>query len=242
MRAWIETRRVGSIALVLGAALIWGPLPASAETITLGQLAPPGSTGTGNTVTYQVSSGPSSPAYTVPAGSWTITSWSVRGGTLTSTARIQVWRPTATPGQQMLLAQSSALATVPPGGVGPFSTSIAVQGGDLLGLRVGSGNIDDLDVGSAVTGDVARKVSPPGSDPTTGQTVGPDGSDYAYTELGGRVEYRRDALAPDHANHRNRPAGRRPQEVQEEARPQAQEVPKAGAAVACLARRRFGTQ
>src|SRR3990172_9774881 len=135
---------------VLAATAIWFPSTATAATSTLGEIAPPGSfdPGGGDSVTFQYQTGPASPSYSVPAGNWTITSWDVRGGTMLSTARLQVWRPTPGMNQHTLVAQSD-LATVPAGTSGPFTTSIPVQQSDVLGLRVGTGNIDDIVVPAA---------------------------------------------------------------------------------------------
>jgi hypothetical protein len=163
-------------------------------TVILGQIAPPGSTGPPDVETFQVGTGASSPSYAVPPGNWTVTSWSVRGGSVTSTAALQAWRPTPGADQHTLVAESDT-ATLPPGSSAPFATSIAVQEGDVLGVDTESGDIADF-VSSGVTGDILRRVSPDGSDPDLGQTVGSPG-DFSYSQSGGRVNVAATVAGPD---------------------------------------------
>jgi len=87
--------------------------------------------------TVQVASAGSS--YAVPAGAWQITDWSaVASGSQDGTVALEVWSATATAGTYQLVAISPAQALT--AGSGPSSfhldAPIAVQGGDLLGLRV----------------------------------------------------------------------------------------------------------
>lgn len=78
-------------------------------------------------------------SYAVPAGDWIVTSWSTRAGdgpTLAGSLQLEMWRPTGTANQFMLVG-ISPVGTTTPSGTNTFSLAapIAVQGGDLLGLR-----------------------------------------------------------------------------------------------------------
>jgi hypothetical protein len=116
---------------VVAAAALWLAPSASALpiTMTIGQVAPPGSSGSCSACTdYQETTGAGSPSYTVPAalpgGSWTVISWSIRGGTsVDGRARLRVFRPTGTPNQFKLVAESAEEA-VPAGSALSFATSI----------------------------------------------------------------------------------------------------------------------
>src|SRR5262245_3141430 len=93
-----------SLGLAIG---VWFAPSATAASVTLGQVAPPGgfSGSCGACSDVQFSTDPASPSYAVPGlpaggGPWTVTSWSFRGGDggTTPTSRLLVWRRTATPG------------------------------------------------------------------------------------------------------------------------------------------------
>jgi hypothetical protein len=87
--------------------------------------------------TVQMSS--SGPSYTVPAGGGFITAWSMQGGAATDVgpAGLEVWRPTATAGSYTLVG-TSPLTSMTPSVMNNFNlaTPIAVQAGDLIGLRL----------------------------------------------------------------------------------------------------------
>jgi hypothetical protein len=111
---------------------------ASAETRTIGQIAPPGSNGGCFGCTeFQIATAPSSPSYDVPPGRWTVTSWTSQGGTTDSLLRLRVFRPGPAAGEYTVLAESAEM-TVPAGASPPFATSLPVQGGDLIGVRTGT--------------------------------------------------------------------------------------------------------
>ena len=81
----------------------------------------------------QVSNDPASFSYVVPPGGpWTVTSWSARGGSMVDSARLLVFRPTSTPGQYQLVA-NSADAVIDPVAAPAIPVSIPVQPGDRLG-------------------------------------------------------------------------------------------------------------
>src|SRR5262249_1719279 len=78
---------------------------ARAINVTLGALAPPSSGGCGNCEVFQRRNG-TGPSYRVPAGKWTITSWSTQGGGGgDGRARLVVFRQTLA-GQFKLVKQS----------------------------------------------------------------------------------------------------------------------------------------
>jgi hypothetical protein len=87
--------------------------------------------------TVQMSS--SGPTYAVPTGGGFITAWSMQGGSATDIGPVglQVWRPTATPGSYTLVG-TSPLTSLTPSVMNNFNlaTPIAVQAGDLIGLRL----------------------------------------------------------------------------------------------------------
>lgn len=90
--------------------------------------------GTGIDTVQTASSGAS---YAVPAGGGTITGWSTQAGADAGPAALLVWRPTATAGTYMLVGESP-LVTLTAGTLNTFnlSTPIAVNAGDLIGLRL----------------------------------------------------------------------------------------------------------
>ena len=79
-----------------------------------------------------------SPSYVVPAGRWVLVSWSHRAKAVTGRELgLRVWRSTATAGIYTLVG-AGALRTLTAGGINTFYERIGVEGGDLLGLRVGN--------------------------------------------------------------------------------------------------------
>jgi hypothetical protein len=79
----------------------------------------------------------SSGSYAVPALGGSITSWSTQAGPLAGPVGLQVWRPTTT-ALTYVLVGSSPLVSLVPSTLNTFTlaTPIAVQEGDLLGLRI----------------------------------------------------------------------------------------------------------
>jgi hypothetical protein len=167
-------------ALAIAAGCLVAPASAGAVTATVGQVAPPASSGACFSCTMlQVQT--DAVSYTVPAGNWTLTNWSIRGGaTMAGNARLRIFRPTGMTDQWRLVAESAEMP-VPASAVTDFPVSIPVQGGDVLGLRTG-----------AVAGDIAANY-PGGSamdvswlvvgDPTLNQTVGPGGDITSATQI-----------------------------------------------------------
>jgi hypothetical protein len=164
-----------AFALILCGAL-WIGAPARAATVSIGHVAPAGAPGGCSGCTgLQLSSDPSSPSYVVPAGGpWTITSWSARGGaTMADSARLRVFRETAVAGRFQLVAESEetpiAVAAAPANPV-----SIAVEPGDLIGLRTfGGGGDMPVVYPSAAAVDVFGAVP---AMMVVGETAGPGGT------------------------------------------------------------------
>jgi hypothetical protein len=141
-------------------------LSASANALTLGKVAPPGGGGCTSCESFQRDVAAGQPSYRVPAGIWTITSWSAQGGgSAAGQARLRVYRPTGKSGQFKLVKQSK-FETIPANGHPSFATSLNVQGGDLLGLVTVSG------VGTGYPSITGNEVSNVPCAPKVGQLVG----------------------------------------------------------------------
>jgi hypothetical protein len=116
-----------SFALLLAAA-VWS---AAAGAVTIGQTGTGATCGnTGFIVQTGVSAGTS---FTVPAGNWTLTQWSTQASAVGGTMAVLVFRPTAAPGSYLVVGAGSPMVLTP-SVRNSFAASIAVQGGDLLGL------------------------------------------------------------------------------------------------------------
>jgi len=167
-----RTRALRFSTLALGLAVASGlPLTGAAFARSLGSLAPPNYGGCTSCEVFQGSTALGQPSYVVPHGNWTITSWRAQGGgTAAGHAKLRIYRPTNVAGQFKLLAES-ALMTIPKNGHPSFTVSIAVRGGDLLGIQT----VDNLPsaYSSGVSGDNSSTV-PCG--PTVGQRVGAETS------------------------------------------------------------------
>jgi hypothetical protein len=121
---------------LVGAAVFAGL--AGAETITRGQVgADTACTTPGDFVVAQtgVSGGTS---YTIPAGNWTITSWSAQGGSGGQEALV-VFRPSGTPNEYTVVASAGPRSLA--AGLNTFNANIKVKGGDLIGLWVPAGTV-----------------------------------------------------------------------------------------------------
>lgn len=130
-------RRITIVTALLGAAAVFGTTaPAFAATV-IGQNAMSSGIGCGGATRIQtsVSSGAS---FAVPAGNWLLTSWSTLVGGPGNQMAAVVVRPTGTPGQYTVVAVTPT-QTLTANTLNTFSTSVVVQGGDLLGLW-GSGS------------------------------------------------------------------------------------------------------
>jgi hypothetical protein len=166
---------VGAAALVLG---LWLVPSAAADTVTIGSVAPAptGSSCSGCNV-VQLGTDSTSPSYVVPPApsgqAWTLTSWSVRGEASDGTARLQIWRPTATAGEFQLIATTGD-AAIPGAGAPVIPASIPVQAGDHLGVH--SGSMINPTYESGLAADVFRAVQV--INPVIGGTAGAPTSTY----------------------------------------------------------------
>ena len=119
---------------------------------SIGQLDPGTPTGSCvGTSSWVQSAEAGTPSYVVPAGRWVMVSWSHRAKSLAGRElAVRVWRATATPGTYTLVG-AGALRTLAAGGINTFYERIAVEGGDLLGLRVGNPSTGFPDLGGGAS-------------------------------------------------------------------------------------------
>ena len=185
-----------AIAWLVAAGSLGIASPAGAATVNLGQIAPMGPTGgCGGCTYFQSGTDVASPSYAVPPGGpWTVTSWSTRGGSMPDSARLRVLRPTATPGQFQLVAESADVAV---GVVAAPVTqvSIPVLPGDLLGLRtLGSGDMPGAHPAASAADRTSFVIGGPF---LLGQTTGPGGTFPFGTNAANRVNVSATLTAPD---------------------------------------------
>ena len=155
------------VACLLVAGLFAGSV--SSATTTLGSTNASIGCAPGGWTSTQVGSGS---GYVVPSGSWTITSWSVNGGTLGGSVSLRVYRPLG--GGSYLIADGSNSQALSIGTTSTFPESIHVQGGDLVGL--GMTSVAEC---ANFTGDGSDIVTEFGSS-TIGATVSPVGTFPGY--------------------------------------------------------------
>jgi hypothetical protein len=109
-------------------------VPAIAQALKLGHLAPPGLGGCDHCGAFQLKSAPGEPSYKVPSGKWEITSWSTQGGgSVKGRARLLVFRRIEK-SRRFRLTHASSKESIPANGSPRFATSIPVRGGDRLGI------------------------------------------------------------------------------------------------------------
>ena len=182
----------GAIGLTLG---LWLVPPASADTITIGAPAPSSmNMGPCNScAVLQFTSNPASPSYVVPpapaGSSWTMTSWSSRGGVADASAAVEVWRPTGNTDEFKLIAIGPD-QPFPANTLVSHAVDIPVVPGDWLGVNSETTNYDP-DYG-AVMGD--STVFTIGT-PAQGQTLGGTGSDFPPAMLISHASTRLNAAA-----------------------------------------------
>ena len=167
----MAARRVCLQAFLAAIAMLAVVSTAQGQTVTLGQVAPLGTSGGCSGCTaFQAGTAPGSPSWTVPPGDWTITSWSSMAGTAPAAGRLRVFRAGPGAGQVTLVAES-AEETWPQNTSGPFATSIPVSGGDILGIRTADSPSDYQGVYDSVA-DFDETTGWTG-DPAVGDTCGP---------------------------------------------------------------------
>jgi hypothetical protein len=120
---------------------------AASGTTVIGQtVVPDHLTGAVGNIVFN-SSVASANAYVVPTGTWTLTSWSAHGGTVGGPAALRVLRPA---GGSYVVVGASPMEDLVPGIVNTYPVSIAVTGGDILGIAGGtpSGGGSSADLGA----------------------------------------------------------------------------------------------
>jgi hypothetical protein len=159
----------------------WLAPPAGAATTTIGQIAPVGATFSGQCCSFiQTHTDSARLGYTVPAApageSWTIASWSTRGGAAQGFAKLLVWRPTSVGGEFRLVG-AGANTVVDPAQAPAIPTSIAVQPGDEIGIRTDTHH----DVQGAYLRGGGDEVGVLQGEPATGPAVGETAGALAST-------------------------------------------------------------
>jgi hypothetical protein len=159
---------------------------ASAATVQIGQLAPSSTDGGCIDCTnLQVETVSPAPSYEVPAGSWTLTSWSAQGGLKGGSVKLRIFRPTAIPGQFRLVAESP-LETIAAATIAIFPAEIPVEPGDRLGLQTGPGIGGINDYPSTYSAPLGNRQDGVVGVPTVGQTVG-TGGEFEVGNSGGHL-------------------------------------------------------
>jgi hypothetical protein len=132
---------------------------AQAATVNLGQTGLSTCGGAGYSETQIATAGP--PAYSASTDGL-LTSWSVAANSDTgATVKLRVFRPTGTPNEYLVVADSPQQGPLAPNVVnGPFPVSIPVKAGDLLGLNVVAATAPSCDMSTSDPGDVMLQFSP----------------------------------------------------------------------------------
>jgi hypothetical protein len=163
---------------------LWLAPPASADTVTIGAPAPsPTTSGSCNScAVMQFASDPASPTYVVPpapaGSSWTITSWTSRGGIADASAAIEVWRATANAGEFRLIAIGPE-QQFPTDTLVSHAVNIPVLPGDTLGVDSETTNYDP-DYGGVAGDHTFLSIGTPAQ----GQTMGGTSSDFMVINYG----------------------------------------------------------
>ena len=152
-----------SLRVLCLSAAAWGLLAipsAHAATSTLGQLGNDSPCGGFGYSEVETSTG-GAPSYAVPSDG-VITSWSILGNTDTDdVVKMRIFRPTSTPGQFEVVADSTEQGPLTPSVVnGPFPTNIPVKTGDLLGLNIVAGTNPPCQFSSTSPSDVETEFNP----------------------------------------------------------------------------------
>lgn len=152
--------------VALGSLLLAGPAPAA--TTLGGTQSDPFQNCSASGVENLVQPTSSGPSYTVPAPGGVITAWrhAGRGGAATSagSGKLIIWRPTSDPAQFLVVGKSGSENFVPSTTV-TYPARISVQGGDVLGLRAES---FDVNCWISIQPDGLRSYT--GPDPAIGTT------------------------------------------------------------------------
>lgn len=127
--------------LAAALAALWAllaPSPArAAPPITVGQAVADGTVCPENIFLFNSATAPGGPTYVVPAGAWSLTSFSIDGGFAGGVAALVVGFLGP---QGFEVVYSSAAQTLTPGVVNTFPASAIVLENDIIGLWMGSGS------------------------------------------------------------------------------------------------------
>ncbi len=181
-------RKLLHVGLVIACLALVGS--ASAATVQIGAVAPVGTAvgDCGGCTAFAEHTDAATPSYVVPAGyAGAISSWSMLGPpsscTLcagTSIVRLRVFRPTSTPNMYTLVGESVDETLPNDGAVHTFTTSIAVEPGDIIGIRTSdSGPNVVIDSASTHADDVEGDVI---GDPGLGATIGGVTYPFEYSD------------------------------------------------------------
>ena len=165
----IRLRRVVEVVAIAVFGLVG---QASAATITVGQNVSANEQCGSGLILYQtaVTSGSS---YTVPSGSWAITSWSADGNVWGGQGSLVLLRPTGTPGSLDVVA-TSAVEPFAVGQLNTFPTSILTEGGDIVGLWGGPNGVTSPGTACAMgipSPTDTFSFEPAGTQPVAGTTL-----------------------------------------------------------------------
>jgi hypothetical protein len=175
-----------AVALAALAGMLFLAAGASAATVQLGQLAPASTDGGCNACTnLQVETVSPAPSYEVPAGDWSLTSWSAQGGLKGGSVKLRIFRPTAIPGQFRLVAETP-LETIAPATIATFPAEIPVEPGDRLGLETGPDTGSPNYYPSTYSAPLGNRQDGVIGAPAVGQTVG-TGGEFEVGNSGGRL-------------------------------------------------------
>lgn len=134
-----------AIVLAASAIVALAPLPAQAETVTVGQAVAASNSPCANNLSAAQTGVESGASYTFPSAG-TVSSWSTRawasGGA--GVVRSMVWRPNGSKFDAVFVSEPITVPSSLPAAdiVTPISPAVAVQAGDVLGLYTATGNVN----------------------------------------------------------------------------------------------------
>ena len=172
--------RRSTVAALSIAALCLAPTGAGAATTEIGAVAeidasalPDPITAGADLGTYTVQTGERSGTYAVPAGYGVITAWRHSTGTTPGDLTLKVYRPTAAPGQFLVVAADPRTAVA--GTVHTFPERIPVRPGDRIGISTTTVEVAYLTSDPADLMSVFDLEAP---DPPVGSTATVDGAPF----------------------------------------------------------------
>jgi IPT/TIG domain/PASTA domain len=162
MMGGVSVRRGARGHLLVVSAAVWVLLaaPSADGATSLGQTGDGACSGSDFAEVQTSTGGP--PGYAAP-GSGLLTSWSVFANSDTDdVVQLRVFRPTSPPSTLFrVVGGSTAQGPLTPNVVnGPFPTSVRVQPGDLLGLKIIAGTSPSCAFATSSAADVIQEISP----------------------------------------------------------------------------------